>query len=80
VDVPVHAGGGPGPVPMQPHMGGGYLPQYQGGGPNGAGQTIYHGSQAQHVYGNGPQSRIVGLPPQGGYDPNFNYGIGGYRH
>ncbi len=43
--------------------GGGNSPTYYGGsgpgrynnGPNGAGQTIYHGSQAHHVYGDGPQ-------------------------
>ncbi len=68
---PNYYGGG------QPSYGG--RPNYGGGnGPNGAGQVRYYGDQAQRVYGNGPQSYVTGLPPSGGYDPNYNYGLGGY--
>ena len=50
---PMQYGGG---YQGQTQYGGGSSPIYYGGsGPNGAGQTIYHGSQAHHVYGDGPQ-------------------------
>ena len=90
IDIPVpmgggysHGGGGGRPVYMENpgsfNPGNGYRPPNNGGqyyrGPNGAGQVIYHGSQARHVYGNGPQSYARLYPPSRGYNPNIRYGL-----
>lgn len=79
VDVPVPMGSVPhGPIHQQ---GGFEHPGFNGGHPPGfcGPPPIFHGDQRRHVYGNGPQSYIGGFPPPGGYDPNFAYGMGGYR-
>jgi hypothetical protein len=73
VDVPVGGGHGPqGPVYNQgggpPPPGYGY-PQRPYGRP----------TTPPNNYGDVAGSRVVGFPPPGGYDPNFNYGTGGYR-
>ncbi len=72
VDVPVD-GGHHGPIYQ--HVQGyppGYRPQY-------GGQQQYYVTPPNN-YGDAASSRVGGFPPLGGYDPNYRYGMGGYRH